>query len=209
RCPHAIAVVAADSRLSYAELDRRANRLAHFLRRSGVGPETAVGICLQRSCDLIVALLAVFKAGAAYVPLDPHYPAHRLAFMAADAGLHLLLSESSLLQTVAAAAAPVICLDRAWSELATESALEPEAGAAPDNLAYVIYTSGSTGQPKGVGISHRSAVAMLAWAASELTPEELGGMLATTSVCFDLSVYELMVPLSQGGKVILIEDALA
>jgi len=192
RRPDAEALVDGTARLSYGELNRRANRLAHHLRSLGVGPEVRLGVRLKRSADLVVTLLAVLKSGGAYVPLDPAYPEERLALMAEDSGAAMVIAE------------PV-----GEEFLAAQPDGDPEPAAVPENLAYLIYTSGSTGRPKAVAIEHRSASVMVAWARGVFSPEELGGVLAATSVSFDVSVFELFVPLSWGGRVILAENALA
>ncbi|MCP4660599.1 MAG: AMP-binding protein, partial [bacterium] len=205
RIPEAVAVVAGNGRLSYGELDRRADQLASSLRRLGVRPESRVGICLERSAELVVAVLGVLKAGGAYVPLDPTYPAERLAFLLEDAGIELLLTQEALLERLPALAVRTLCLDAELSAIGARRRTQPTR---PDHLAYVIYTSGSTGRPKGVAIAHRSAVAMLSWAREVFSAEELEGVLASTSICFDLSVFELFAPLAWGGRVILARDAL-
>jgi len=210
RTPGAVAVVVEDESLTYAELDERANRLAHHLVRLGVGSEARVGVCLERGMEMIISLLAVLKAGGAYVPLDPAYPAERLAFTLADSGVVVLLTQESLRSTLPLAdGVTVVSVDGAASEIAAESAESPARRAVPRSLAYLIYTSGSTGVPKGVAIEHESAVALLAWAANVFTAEELSGMLAATSISFDLSVFEIFLPLSLGGRVIVVENALA
>ncbi|HEX6371116.1 MAG TPA: amino acid adenylation domain-containing protein [Longimicrobium sp.] len=210
RTPHAVAVVHEHDALTYAELDTRANRLAHHLARLGVGPEVRVGVCLERGVGLVVGLMAVLKAGGAYVPLDPAYPAERLAFMLADSGAGVLLTQEKLRHLPGAPhGTRVVSVDGAAAAIAREPGTNPDRGAAPRNLAYLIYTSGSTGVPKGVAIEHQSAVAMLAWAWSVYSDDELGGMLACTSVCFDMSVFELFAPLGRGGRVIVVENALA
>ncbi len=205
--PHAIALVDGTRRLTYAELDARANAWAAQLQAQGAGPERLVGVCLERSADLVTALLAVLKTGAAYVPLDPLYPADRLGYMCADARVDLLVSRPPL-------AAKLPSGDWALVDVAQLAAQPPRVrppvcAARPENLAYLIYTSGSTGRPKATAIEHRSAVALIAWAEAVYPPEELAGVLAATSVCFDLSIYELFVTLALGGKVILAENALA
>src|SRR5262249_19625449 len=139
----------------------RANRLAHHLRALGVGPEARVGVCLDRSPELVVALLAVLKAGAAYLPLDPAYPAERLAFMLADARVPVLLTQARLAGRLPASRAEVVRLDADWPAIAGRPASRPGGGARSANLAYVIYTSGSTGNPKGVAIAHQSAVVFI------------------------------------------------
>ncbi|HEX8273687.1 MAG TPA: amino acid adenylation domain-containing protein [Longimicrobiaceae bacterium] len=210
RTPDAVAVVFERESLTYRELNRRANRLAHHLVRLGVGPESRVGVCLERSDGLVAALLAVLKAGGAYVPLDPAYPAARLEFTLADAAVAVLLTQRSLRGAVPVPdEVRVVEVDADAEEIARESAENPASAAGPDNLAYLIYTSGSTGTPKGVAIEHRSTVALLAWASGVYSAEELDGVLAATSVCFDLSVFELFLPLCRGGRVVLVENALA
>jgi amino acid adenylation domain-containing protein len=210
RTPDAVAVVCEHDVLTYAELNARANRLAHHLRRLGVGPESRAGVLLERNPDLPAALLAILKAGGAYVPLDPEYPAERLAFTLADSGVDVLVTQERLRGSVPVpAGVRMVSIDGAAEDIAIESAANPAGGAAPANLAYLIYTSGSTGRPKGVAIEHRAAVAFLHWAAGLHTAEELSGVLAATSICFDLSVFELFLPLSRGGRVILVGDAVA
>jgi amino acid adenylation domain-containing protein len=191
RTPEATALIAGDERWTYDALNRRANRLAHHLRRLGVGPEQRVGVMMSRSAELIAALLAVLKAGAAYVPLDPAYPADWRTFAAEDARITLLLTET------------------AAEAVSRESEQNPEPLAGPGNLAYVLYTSGSTGRPKGVEIEHRAPVERMLWAREAFPADDLAGVLASTSVCFDLSVFEVFVPLSWGGTVILADHALA
>ncbi|HLM66420.1 MAG TPA: amino acid adenylation domain-containing protein, partial [Longimicrobium sp.] len=210
RTPDAVAAVHEHDALTYAQLNERANRLAHHLRGLGVGPEVRVGVCLQRGLEMVVSLLAVLKAGGAYVGLDPAYPADRLAFMLADADVAVLLTHDALRGVLPPRqGVRVVALDAAADALAAERADDPAGGAAPGNLAYLIYTSGSTGVPKGVAIEHRSAAALLGWAWREYSADELDGVLASTSICFDLSVYELFVPLTRGGRVVVVENALA
>ncbi|HEU4556634.1 MAG TPA: condensation domain-containing protein, partial [Longimicrobium sp.] len=210
RTPQAVAVVHEADSLTYKELNERSNRLAHYLVRLGVGAEARVGVCLERGLEMVVALMAVLKAGGAYVPLDPAYPAERLAFTLSDSGVVALLTQESLRSTLPVPdGVTVVSVDGAAAEIARESAERVESGATPRNLAYLIYTSGSTGVPKGVAIEHESAVALLSWAAAVFTAEELSGVLAATSISFDLSVFEIFLPLSLGGCVIVVENALA
>jgi amino acid adenylation domain-containing protein len=194
--------------MSYGELNRKANQLAHYLKARGVGPEVLVGICIERSLMMVVGLLGILKAGGAYVALDPAYPAERVAFMLADSNARVVLTEEKLLGLLGESGAEHICLDRDWEQIEREPETNLPRSGAGENLAYVIYTSGSTGRPKGVGITHRSTAALLAWARTEYAPEELSGVLAATSICFDLSVFELFVPLSYGGQVVLVADVL-
>ena len=209
RTPGREALLDGDAALTYAELEARANCLARYLRESGVGPEHTVGVCLQRNAGLVVSLLAVLKAGGAYVPLDPAYPVERLRFMVEDSGARLVLTREALRDHLAGAPARVVCLDGEAEEIARRSPLPLAPGGTAANLAYVIYTSGSTGLPKGVAIQHRSASALVHWAREVFSDEELDGVLASTSICFDLSVFELFVPLAWRGRVILAADALA
>ncbi|HKV10097.1 MAG TPA: amino acid adenylation domain-containing protein, partial [Thermoanaerobaculia bacterium] len=208
RTPEAEALVAGALRWSYRELDRRAGRLAGRLAALGVGPEVRVGICLGRKAELVAAILGVLKAGGAYVPLDPAYPEERLRFLLEDSAAAVVLSEEALVDRLAGlgSRARILCLDR--EEEGEAPVGEPERRAESGNLAYLIYTSGSTGRPKGVAIEHRSAVALVDWALRSFPAGELAGMLASTSINFDLSVFELFVPLSSGGKVILAANAL-
>jgi amino acid adenylation domain-containing protein len=210
RTPVAEALCCGAERVSYGELKARADRLARRLRRLGVGPESRVGVLMNRSAELVVALLGVLKAGGAYVPLDPAYPPERLRYMSEDAEMSVLLTQSPLADRLDAPAARVLCLDRlsVAFEADDEEAVDPPPPVSANNLAYVIYTSGSTGMPKGVAIEHRSAVVLVRWAREVFGEELLRGVLASTSVCFDLSVFELFVPLSWGGRVIMAENAL-
>ncbi|WP_437759619.1 amino acid adenylation domain-containing protein [Sorangium sp. So ce1389] len=209
RSPEAIAIRADGEQVSYAELSRRADRIARYLQRRGIGPDALVAVYLERSIDLVAALLGVLKAGGAYVPLDPAYPTDRVAFMLDDSRAAVILTQASLAAGLPPTSARVACLDRDAADIAASPPAPPARPASSAALAYVIYTSGSTGRPKGVAIAHRSAVAMVAWAEAAFRREELAGVLATTSICFDLSVFELFVPLCTGGRVILAADALA
>ncbi len=206
RTPEAIALVAGQTRMTYAELVAGADRLADRLASHGVGPEMLVGICLHRRPEMVIAILAVLKAGGAYVPLDPAYPSQRLDFILEDAHVPLLLTEQALAERLSAACATVICVDQDPVEPAVLGLTRPSATAG--NVAYVIYTSGSTGRPKGVAITHESAVALAAWAHGLFGRELLAGVLGATSICFDLSIFELFAPLSIGGTVVLADNAL-
>ncbi|MFP4120964.1 amino acid adenylation domain-containing protein [Coleofasciculus sp.] len=208
RTPDAVAVVCKDQPLTYRELNARANQLAHYLQRLGVKPEVLVGICVERSLEMIVGVLGILKAGGAYVPLDPAYPQERLTHILSDSQVSVLLTQQRLVSKLDKHHACVVLLDADWHVLAQQSQGNPVSAVQPENLAYVIYTSGSTGTPKGVAIAHYSTVVLLNWARTVLAQEDLAGVLASTSICFDLSVFELFVPLSWGGKIILVENVL-
>ena len=206
--PDATAVVFHKSRITYDELNRRANQLAHYLRRLGVGPEVQVGVLLERSIEMMVSLLGVLKAGGAYVPLDPQYPEERLTFMIDDAAARVLITQEHLRHRLndRAVTHVVVIEQQDW---AGEPVENPAVSLDEDNLAYLIYTSGSTGVPKGVAIAHRNAATLIDWALETFDREDLVGVLASTSICFDISMFELFVPLSMGGQVILAEHLLA
>ena len=205
--PNSVAIVSEGQQLTYRELNARSNQLARYLRKLGVGPEVLVGICLERSPLMLIGLIGILKAGGAYVPLDPAYPHERLRFMLDDAVAPVFITQQDLLARLPATSAHTICLDD-WESIGSESEEDPHSTAVAENLSYVIYTSGSTGKPKGVAIQHQSVVALVNWASTVFSPEELQGVLASTSICFDLSVFELFVTLSLGGCVILADDAL-
>ncbi len=212
RIPDRPALVAPDGRLTYRELNDCADRLANRLRALGVGPEILAGVLMDRAADLIVTLLAVLKAGGAYVPLDPNYPRQRVLLMLAASRAKVLVTRrrlGSALGDELPASLQTVFLDPGWESEPTGEGGIHQHPALPDNLAYVIFTSGSTGVPKGVAIQHRSAVAMTRWAGTVFTPEDLAGVLASTSICFDLSVFEIFFTLAEGGKVVLAENALA
>jgi len=211
RTPDAVAVRAGDRTRTYAELDCAANRLAHRLLAHGVGPDRRVGVCLPRTTELVVTLLAVLKAGAAYVPLDPAYPAERIAYMATDSGCALLVTQAGQ-DCPEVDDVPTLLVDDETDTAGTANTTpdhRPNVGTDPTRLAYVIYTSGSTGRPKGVAIEHRSAAVLMRWVRETFDDGELAGMLASTSVCFDLSVFEIFGPLCWGGSFRLVHDVLA
>jgi len=203
RTPQAIAVSAAGERLTYAELNRRANRLAHCLRRSGVRPGVVVGVCLDRSVDLVAGLLAVLKAGGAYLPLDPTYPQARLQYMLQDAAVSLVLTRPAAGRVLPAAGACVLDLDQAAEAIAAESGENPAGGAGPDDLAYIIHTSGSTGRPKGVEVPHRAMVNFLVSLARQPGLEDGDTLVAVTAVSFDIAVLELFLPLTVGARLVV------
>lgn len=187
-----LAVTHAGHRLTYRQLDERSNQLAHLLRSEGTGEGDVVGVQMRRTADLAVAMLGIIKAGAAYLPLDPDYPAERLAFMRRDSGARTVLTELDHEALDRRPATPV-----------------GEVGVRPDSLTHVLYTSGSTGTPKAVMLTHAGTVAMVRWGASEFTAHQLSRVLASTSICFDVSVFEFFGPLCAGGTVVLVEGPLA
>jgi amino acid adenylation domain-containing protein len=204
RTPDAVAVVFEDASLTYAELNERANQLAHYLRRRGVGPEVRVGICLERSLEMVVSLLAVLKAGGAYVPLDPGLPAERLSYMLDDSAVPLVLVQDALRGTVPAReGVEVLAVDALAERLAAEPAENPAGGAGPDSLAYVIYTSGSTGRPKGVMNQHRGVVNRLVWMQAHFGIGADDVVLQKTPFGFDVSVWEFFWPLQQGATLVM------
>ncbi len=199
RTPDATALVMAEQRLSYAELEARINRLANRLRRLGVVKGSLVGISLERSVELVVGLHAIVRAGAAYVPLDPEYPVERLAYLLEDAGVELLLSHSLLLAELPLPAqVRTLCLDR--EDCSAESALAPVLDLHPDDLAYVIYTSGSTGKPKGAGNSHAALANRLLWMQEAYRLDGGDTVLQKTPFSFDVSVWEFFWPLMTGAR---------
>jgi amino acid adenylation domain-containing protein len=203
RTPDALALVFETTSLTYAELNARANRLANFLRARQAGPETVVALCLERSIEMVVGLLGVLKAGAAYLPLDPAYPRERLEFMLADANACFVLTQEALRASLTPRAIPVFCLDLQWGELeAYSSANRVHAGLA-DSLAYVIYTSGSTGKPKGVAVSHAGIVNRLAWMQAEYGLGADDRVLQKTPYSFDVSVWEFFWTLGFGATLVI------
>ncbi|HEU4558483.1 MAG TPA: amino acid adenylation domain-containing protein, partial [Longimicrobium sp.] len=208
RTPGAVALSWRGERLTYAELQARANQIANALRRRGVGPEVRVGICLPRTPDLVAAMLGVLQAGGAYVPLDPAYPRERLGYMLEDARVTLVITDSVLADRLPHDTAALLLLDRDRDAIAAESADAPESGVGPENLSHVIFTSGSTGRPKGVMIRHSSVVDLLHWLRENVTDEERSSVLFSTSINFDVSVAEVFGTLAWGGKLVLVENAL-
>lgn len=206
--PDACAVVFQGQHLSYRALNERASALADRLRVLGVRPEVRVALCLDRSVDLLVAILGILKAGGAYVPLDPNYPPVRRDFILKDADAALLLTQTSLRERFGTGGPRLVCIDALDEAEQRSAAVDAHRPVAPQDAAYVIYTSGSTGNPKGVVIEHHSVVAFCYWARTVFSDAEFAGVLASTSICFDLSIFELLTPLCWGGRVVLVENAL-
>ncbi len=203
RTPAALAMVYEQERLSYRELNARANQLAHYLQKQGIGPESLVGVLMERSVELVVALLAVLKAGAAYVPLDPAYPRERLSFMLEETGTRVLLTQQALVDQLFAPHAQSLCLDTEWTKVAGEAQQNPQSGVREENLAYVIYTSGSTGRPKAVMNSHRGIVNRLLWMQEQYQLTGDDRVLQKTPYSFDVSVWEFFWPLLAGAAVVV------
>jgi amino acid adenylation domain-containing protein len=208
RTPDAPALVHGTRTVTYAQLDAEANRIARHLRALGVGPETPVGVCASRTPALIASLLGVMKAGGAYLPLDPAYPVERLRFMLQDAQAPVVLTEEAFADRLPVDGVRVVCLDRDAAQIALHPSGRVDGGAGVRNVAYVIYTSGSTGRPKGVMIEHASVSTLVHWTAETFPPEARATVLACTSVCFDLSVFEIFASLSLGSRVVLADNAL-
>jgi amino acid adenylation domain-containing protein len=206
RSPSAIAVEHADQRLTYRELEQRANQLAHFLMSRGVGPESKVGICLRRSLELPVALLGVLKAGGACVPLDPAYPKERLAYMLEDSQTALVLTQPGLLAEVTDFDAEIITLDADWTSFAKESSDAVRSGVNPDNLAYVIYTSGSTGKPRGVLLSHRGLVNHNTASVGLFGITPVDRMAQFASISFDIAIEEIFPTWIAGAALVIREE---
>ncbi|MCY1043070.1 amino acid adenylation domain-containing protein, partial [Corallococcus sp. bb12-1] len=203
RTPEAVAVLFEDAQLTYAELEARANQLAHHLRSLGAGPGATVGLCVERSIEMVVGLLGVLKAGAAYVPIDPSYPKDRIAFMLADAAPRVLLTQQRLVSQLPATQARLLCLDSDGASVARQPTDAPEVPLTPGHPAYVIYTSGSTGQPKGTLIPHRALANHMAWMVSTFGLGATERVLQKTPLSFDASVWECWASLLVGAPLVL------
>ena len=204
--PDAVALVAGNQILTYKELNRRANQLAHYLQTLGVRPDMLVGLCMERSLDMVVGLLGILKAGGAYVPVDATYPSERQAYMLEDAQASVLLTHQHLVKRLPGQGVHIVCLDTDAAILAQQSTDDIPAMVTADNLAYVIYTSGSTGRPKGVQITHNSLLNLVFWhqRAFEVTPADRATQL--TSPAFDATGWELWPYLTIGASVYLPDE---
>jgi amino acid adenylation domain-containing protein len=209
RAPDAVAATFEREQITYGELNRRANKLAHYLRGLGVGTETPCGIYVARSLNMLVAILGVLKAGGAYVPIDPAYPEERVAFMLRDAGMRALVTQKALTDSLPDYGAHVVCLDADWEKMSGESDANPTSDVAPDNLAYVIYTSGSTGHPKGVQVTHGSVARLFEATRPLLNFDERDVWTVFHSFAFDLSVWEIFGPLLHGGRLVVVPLSVA
>ena len=209
RTPQAVAVVHGEQSLTYAELSRKTNQLARYLRNKGIGPERLVGICMGRSLEMMVGLLGILKAGGAYLPLDPGYPAERLAYMLSDASPGIVLTQARLRQSLPETPGEVIALDSAWNAIAhcsSESLKAASVDLRSHHLAYVIYTSGSTGRPKGVMIEHAGLANYLHWALHTYPINDGEGSPVTSSLAFDATITSLYTPLLAGRTVFLVNE---
>ena len=200
RTPDAVAAISGDRRFTYCELDDRSNRLAHYLQAAGVGPDTLVGLAVDRSHEMLIAMLAILKSGGAYVPIDPGYPGARIALVIEDSHLGFILTTENTRATLPASPARIISLDGAAEAIAAQSPGSIASSSNENNLAYVIYTSGSTGKPKGVMVEHRNVINFFA-GIDEILGVQPGIWLAVTSISFDISVLELLWTLTRGYQV--------
>ncbi|MGI0489248.1 amino acid adenylation domain-containing protein [Pantanalinema rosaneae CENA516] len=208
RSPDAIAVIDQHRQVTYRELNQRSNQLAHYLQKQGVQPDVLVGLCVERSIDLLVGVFGILKAGGAYVPIDPHYPSERITDMVTDAGLSVVLTQTQWLTVLPEVSVPVLCLDRDWQQIALEPDDHPVCQTEPHHLAYVIYTSGSTGKPKGVMIEHRSLVNFTQAAIAEYRLTASDRVLQFASISFDTAAEEIYPCLCAGGTLVLRNDAM-
>jgi amino acid adenylation domain-containing protein len=206
KTPDAVAVVCGEERLTYAQLNLKSNQLAHHLQAVGVSTGSLVGICIERSIDLLVGLLGILKAGCAYVPLDPNYPQERLAYLLDDSQVTVLLTQSQLVNLLPASDAALICLDIDWGVIAQHSQANPQSRVDFSHLAYVIYTSGSTGKPKGVAIRHQGVANYLNWCIRAYAVAAGGGAPVQSSIAFDATITSIFSPLLVGQKVVLVPE---
>ncbi|NEO42370.1 MAG: amino acid adenylation domain-containing protein [Moorea sp. SIOASIH] len=207
--PDAVAVMFENQQLTYQQLNQRANQLAHHLQSLGVGPEVLVGICVQRSVEMLVGLLGILKAGGAYVPLDPNYPLERLTYILADSSVEVLLTQQSLLESLPQNQAQVVCLDADGGAIERNSQENLDLGVCSDNLAYAIYTSGSTGKPKGVQIQHKALVNFLESMQQKPGLESNDILLSVTTLSFDIAGLELYLPLITGARLVVVSREIA
>ena len=200
----AVAVVYEEEEISYRELNERANQVGHYLRELGVGPEVRVGLCVERSAEMVVGLLGILKAGGVYVPLDPEYPVERLRYMLEDAQASVVVTQDHLLERLTGSGAQVFCIDSEWSKAGRQSRENPAVRVGVENAVYVIYTSGSTGRPKGVVVTHRGLANYLNFAGNTYTEDSSTRAVVHSSIGFDLTVTALHLPLVNGGRATLL-----
>lgn len=206
RQPEAVAVVFGKEEVSYRALNQRANQLAHYLKEKGVGAETLVGVCLERSVEMIVVLLGILKAGGAYVPLDPGYPEDRLRYMLEDSKATLVIADEQSRERLAQSGREVVTIEREWEAIQSCDDANPQSEVSGENMAYVIYTSGSTGRPKGVMVNHENVTNFFTGMDGRISGEAGSTWLAVTSISFDISVLELWWTLARGFKVVIQSD---
>ncbi|ABA23460.1 Amino acid adenylation [Trichormus variabilis ATCC 29413] len=203
RTPEAIAVTFDKQQLTYQELNHKANQLGHYLQTLGVQPETLVGVCLERSLEMVICLLGILKAGGAYVPIDPEYPQERIAYMLEDSQVKVLLTQEKLLNQIPHHQAQTICVDREWEKISTQANTNPKSNIKTDNLAYVIYTSGSTGKPKGAMNTHKGICNRLLWMQEAYQIDSTDSILQKTPFSFDVSVWEFFWTLLTGARLVI------
>jgi amino acid adenylation domain-containing protein len=209
RTPDSVAIVFEKEQLSYQQLNERANQLAHFLQVKGVKEETLVPICIERGFNMIIGILGILKAGGAYVPVDPDYPQERINYMLEDTAASIIISsKASRTKLQSSNSFEVIELDTDWSIIQKQPRADLQNNIAPYHLAYVIYTSGSTGKPKGVMIEHRNVFSFISWCMEEFSKSNFEIAYAGTSICFDLSIFEMFYPLIAGKRLRIIESGL-
>ncbi|WP_420630848.1 non-ribosomal peptide synthetase [Candidatus Leptofilum sp.] len=204
--PEAVAAEFPNRRVTYAELNRRANQLAHALQKQGVAPDVKVALSVERSLEMLVGLLGILKAGGTYVPLDPTYPQERLAYMLADSEAKVLLTQRNLLPNMPDHQAKILCLDADWDNIAQESEENPTSGVTLDDLIYIIYTSGSTGKPKGVALPQQAIANLLAWQLQNTSCGVGDKTLQFTTLSFDVSCQEIFATLCSGGTLVMIDE---
>ncbi len=212
KTPNNIAVFFDDEQITYKQLNERANQLSFFLKKKGVKPETLIGVCMERSIDMIIGLFAILKSGGAYVPIDSTYPQERISYILKDSNCSLLLTQNKLKSELSHIQnTELICTDddALKEEISKEQITNLQCYSEVNNLAYIIYTSGSTGQPKGVAIEHRNAYVLIKWSQATYNLQEIEGMLASTSINFDMSVFEIFFTLSTGCSIILEKNILS
>ena len=202
--PDAVALSFENEQITYSELNRRANQVAHYLQKRGVGADSLVGLCVERSIELVIGILGIVKAGGAYVPLDPTYPQKSLSFMLEDAQLRVLITQHSLLETLPAHSAEMVCLDTDWERIKQGPEHNPDGVSGPENLAYVIYTSGSMGQPKGVAVTQSNVLRLFAATQAWYGFNERDVWTLFHSYAFDFSVWELWGALLHGGRLVIV-----
>lgn len=209
RSPGSIAIVFGQQRVTYSMLNARANQLANYLLKLGVGPDALVGLLLERSTDMVTALLGVLKAGGAYVPLDTSYPKQRISFVLQDTQMSVVITQESLVSALPEGPARLICIDAEWERISEEDPRDLKTRVCPDHLAYVIYTSGSTGKPKGVMIPHAGLTNYLSWSAKAYGIERGKGSIVHSPIAFDLTITSLLLPLIMGHSIrLLAEDGI-